>query len=164
MLKYRKANPTDLYKIQGLCYECFGLKQVTLRTEYLVVAEVIETKEIVAVTGILPLDYSQFNGYEIDWTCTKPEYRHKGIITDLLNMCINDLEEDTISVYCSCWHLEDKDKPNLYTPLSSLGFVYLPELKGHKKYIKGYSYTCKNCINKNKDRCICTEDVMILRR
>ena len=43
----------------------------------------IYNNEVVSITGILPLNKSEYDGYEITWTCTKLEHRHKGLIINI---------------------------------------------------------------------------------
>ena len=61
----------------------------------------------------------EYGHLELDWTCARPENRHKGYIQKLFAEMLNGVHE---SIYCSCLCLSDNDKANLHTLMSFLTF------------------------------------------
>lgn len=58
---------------------------------------------LVAMTGLT--SDSEYGHLEIDWTCTHPQYRHKGYMQALFVEILKDAHDD---IYCSCWRLPQK--------------------------------------------------------
>lgn len=83
----RNAIDSDKEQLRVLFKECFGnmaenngaLSWIKGRYK---VAEI--DNRIVAVSGILPIYNSDYNGYEITWTCTTKEYRKQGLQVAIL--------------------------------------------------------------------------------
>ena len=110
---------------------------------------------IISCTGILPLTKSDFNGYEVTWTCTLKEYRHQGFIVSMLAACEKELQEDK-PIYCSCWHLPNKEKANLHNALTQLG--YKEVIHTHVSRMYPHTGECIGCCYKG-DGCYCTGDL-----
>lgn len=116
---------------------------------------------IVSATGIIPSTMSELDGYEVTWTATLPEHRHKGLIRHMLAKSIKDWTNSNIPIYCFCWRLADKDKINLYSVMTSLGFKELAVNTKH--FLKPYYSCCKTCHN-TKETCHCYIDLWVLNR
>ena len=122
MIRY--SNKNDIEQIKELLYSCFGEMVAGGGYEriesgrYLVYEE---DGKIVALTGFCFDD--EFRGIQITWTCTHPDYRHKGIMQKLFDRLLQTTDED---VYCSCWHIGDNDV-NLHTLMQMYGFTRVVE-------------------------------------
>ena len=113
---FRKTTENDRVQLEKLFQECFGdmaKKNGALswiEGRYVVAElhtdctskEVNFPPKIVAVSGILGLEHSDYNGYEITWTCTTKEYRKQGLVVEILKRCENELPDDEIPLYCDC--------------------------------------------------------------
>ena len=160
---YRKSINNDYKELKELFESCFGKMAENggalswIENRYMV-CEIDE--KIISCTGILPLNKSDYNGYEITWTCTYPDFRHKGYIIDMLSLCEDELK-DNIPIYCDCWHFENKEFANLHNALSSIGFKKVID----KRIIRGYPHSleCKGCPYK-KENCICFGDLYMKKR
>lgn len=166
-IQIRQATETDKEEIKNLIVKCFGrypIKKNALdNIDKYVVAElhthftanIPTTKEIIAISGIVEPEYSNYQGYEVTWTCTAPEYRKKGLIVEILKKCEELLPKDHIPIYCECWRIRD-NKINL-------DFV-MKHLKFHKVadniicYSNIYSKQCLLC-NNNSSGCYCFDDL-----
>lgn len=161
---FRKSVKKDYEQLENLFEISFGkiaefggaLNEIEGR--YIVA---IDNERIVSCTGILPIEKSDYNGYEVTWTCTLPEYRHKGLIVKMLNEEINKLPNNNINLYCDCWHLNNKDKANLHNALSQIGFKLCIESRIKRAY--PHSFECKGCLF-SKENCKCSGDLYILKR
>lgn len=154
----RKSTDKDYEQIKALLKESFGdmaehcgaLDWVDNR--YMVA---VVNNQIVACTGILPLHKSDFNGYEITWTCTTKEFRHNGLIVKMLDACERELK-DSKPIYCSCWHLTNKDKANLHNALTRLGFEEV--IHSHVVRVHPHIDMCNYCCYSSAG-CKCTGDL-----
>lgn len=68
----RDVKDSDIIELYNLFKSCFRVNEISLTSKYKVV---IEDDKIVAVSGILPVSESNYQGYEIDWTCCHAAYR-----------------------------------------------------------------------------------------
>lgn len=155
----RNAIDSDKCQVDFLLESIFGddLDSYNLsRDEYwghYVVAE--KSGEIVAVTGILPPEKSNFVGYEINWTCTKPEFRHKGLCKSLLELEIKETLPDNVPLFCEAWRI-GSGLANLHGVLTSLGFRQVSE----NWWSSSDSQTCCfACPMKQGEHCICHTDI-----
>jgi hypothetical protein len=113
--------------------------------------------KLVAMTGLA--DDGEYYSMQVDWTCTLPEYRHKGYMQELFEVMLKDVKED---VYCSCWRLPCNDKVNLHTLMDLFGFEEVIHSKNHWKV----PHNCtainkKNCIDYTGECCECYEDLFL---
>jgi N-acetylglutamate synthase-like GNAT family acetyltransferase len=81
----RKSRTSDKKQIEQLIRICFGrctyiehLKNLNGRYYLYFIDD-----KLVAMSGINP--DSEYPSSEIDWTCTHPDYRHKGIMQELFS-------------------------------------------------------------------------------
>ena len=161
---FRKSTTNDLDQIQNLLRLCFGkfpekngaLEDIENR--YMVA---IYNNEIVAITGILPLQKSEYDGYEITWTCTRPEHRHKGLIINMQKECEKLLPDDNKDIFCSCWRIRDNEDINMKNVMKSLG--YCVKTKSHKKNQSPFNKYCNNCVNFSFT-CYCVDDLYYKKR
>ena len=119
----------------------------------------IINEKIVAITGILPVKKSGFSGYEVAYTVTHPDHRGKGLITRMLKELIDDLPDDGVPVFASCWRIQGDI--NLHHAMDTLGFELLH--KARINYIFPYYKECINC-PRAQIKCTCSEDLYILCR
>ena len=155
-LTYKFSTSKDITQIDNLLKLCFGDRSkygalYNIKGRYLLA---YSDKELIAMTGICDKTMSEFDGYEIDWTCCHPDYRKQGIITDMLSALLKDKYD---KIYCSCLCEPYKDKPNLHTIMTQLGFTYIQ--KGHKTFNRIYDDVCNDCNFKKGKDCKCREDL-----
>lgn len=160
----RNAKESDREELQELFRSCFGriaeingsLEPVDSRYKV-----AIENDKIVAVSGILPVEQSNYQGYEITWTCSDYSYRCKGYITAILRDCLQELPDDKIPVYCSCWRVQSNPFINMIYVMNRLGFKEVT--RNRINYVHGHTKECVDCIYES-DNCFCCEDLWILQR
>lgn len=143
----RLSRETDKYKINellGLSFgdrnHCGSLDNLTGR--YLLA---FLDDKLVGMTGLI---YSeQYKGYEVDWTCTHPDYRCKGIMHELFSRLCSLTDE---IMNCSCWRQQDKDRINLNSLMRDFGFkeVMKPRVTWDSRYNcecgrTGYKFVAK---------------------
>ena len=157
----RLSTEKDFEEIKHLVELCFGNR---LSCGYLsnldgrYFLKIVDGK-IVAMSG-LNSDIPYGNGVGIDLTCTHPDYRHCGYMHELFEKMIPLADCD---IYCSCWHLENKDKPELYSLMRDFSFECM---KVAYKIGKSGECNCLNamdCVN-YKINCTCQEDLYIRKR
>lgn len=154
-LEYRKSTEIDRNKIDTIMHICFGdgyqdISLNEINNRYLLA---FDNDKLIAMTGLC--ESLEYVGKEIDWTCILPEYRGRGIITNMIREVIKDCQDD---IYCSCWRLIGDDKVNLDYAMQELGFVCV--VKDHKKYDNMYHQVCLGCV-KRYDGCKCCEDLYL---
>lgn len=149
----------DKDDIEKLITLCFGERVHSgvldnLNGRYLLV---FEENKLIAMTG---LSYSEiYQGYEIDWTCTHPQYQHKGVMHVLFERVCSLTDED---IYCSCWRLENKENANLHALMRDFGFKEV--IRNRASFDSRYN--CKSartyCVYaKDKTHCMCYEDLWL---
>ena len=159
--------PKHLDAVKSLLTESFGgiaesrgaLDKNILKYYKLVLDEDV----LVSLTGIVPSDYSVFDGYEVSWTCTSPKYRNGGICTELLRKCILELPDDGIPVFCDCWRFPGC-QINLLGPMLNNGFrLLVPEAS---VFSTKFSKICKSCPYEHRGEfgCKCYTDIWKLER
>ena len=160
----RNVCDSDKEELRQLFKSCFGrIAEINgslepLESRYKVA---IEDNRIVAVSGILPVEQSNYQGYEITWTCCDEKYRGKGYITTILRECLKELPNDNIPLYCSCWRIKSNQAINMIHVMESLGFKEL--YKNRLNYVHNHTKECLGCLYDTKD-CFCCEDLWILFR
>lgn len=157
---FRKVTESDIEQIKALLFKCFGEmaeKRGALKClEKYLVAE--DNGKIIAISGIVNKSDSLYNGYEIAWTCCEEEYRHKGIVTNILKRCIEKLPNDGAPLYCDCWRVNFNDKINLHSTMKNLGMKLF--FVNVAAYNKDYTAVCKTCPYRNdSERCHCVVDL-----
>lgn len=160
----RNAKETDKAELQELFRSCFGriaeingsLEPIDSRYKI-----AIEDDKIVAVSGILPVEQSSYQGYEITWTCCDTKYRGRGYITAILRECLKELPDDEIPLYCSCWRVQSNPFINMIHVMQSLGFEEVS--RNRLNYIHKHSKECVGCLY-NIEGCFCCEDLWMLKR
>lgn len=155
----RKSKESDIGNVQELMCLCFGdhngaepYENITDRY-YLY----FDGDNLVAMSGVT--SNSEYGHLEIDWTCTHPEYRHKGYIQALFKEMLNDVHED---VYCSCWRVSNKNKANLYTIMSLFGFEEV--IPGRVHWKTPHTCFCNykgECVYYTDIDCECYEDLFL---
>ena len=118
-------------------------------------------KKIIAVSGIVPPEKSIFDGYEISWTCTNPNYRKQGLITTILNICEKQLPNDGIPLYCDCWRIGNNSDINLVSVMKYLGMHEVVRSREFYKY--PFCKSCNYCLYA-KDGCFCYVDLYMKER
>ena len=160
----RNAEKSDKDELQELFRSCFGrIAEMNGSLDYIVsrYKVAIEDNKIVAVSGILPVEQSNYQGYEITWTCSDYDYRGKGYITTILRDCLQELPDDKIPVYCSCWRVQSNPFINMIYVMNSLGFREV--FKNRLNYVHKHTKECIDCVY-DSDNCFCCEDLWILER
>ena len=118
--------------------------------------------KLVAMTGLYYIeDYKHF---EIDWTCTHPSYRGRGIMHELFNRICNLTDEP---IYCSCWREPNKDVINLYSLMVAFNFKEV--MKPRVTWDSRYNCDCGKtgfCVaqkreNETRQPCRCYEDLWV---
>lgn len=163
----RISKEEDKEQINELLMLCFGDRSQfgcleNLKGRYLLA---YDNNKLIGITGLY---YNQeLKRYEIDWTGTHPEYRHKGIMHELFKRICNFTDED---IYCSCWRHQDKDRINLYSIMRDFGFkeVVKPIMTHDSVYncICGKSGYCvvQKITDGKREHCRCYEDLYLRER
>ena len=117
-----------------------------------------EGSTLLAMTGLM---YSkEYRNFEVDWTCTHPDYRHKGYMQELFKEMLKDID---VPVYCSCWRAPDKDRVNLHTIMFLFGFEEVIHSRVHWKV----HHNCFliqdgcSCTHYTDADCNCYEDLFL---
>ena len=164
MYIFRKSTPADKAELEKLFKKNFGLFAINngalnpTKNRYWI-AEY--NNKIVAATGILPIKKSEYNGYEITWTCTNIKHRKKGLIVTMLQKAEAELPKDYKPLYCSCWRLKDNKEINLSSVMKHLGMHCLIKERMKLKY--PHNRSCSECIYAQKG-CYCYCDLYIKER
>ncbi len=125
-----------------------------------------DNDKLAAMTGITW--NSEYGGNEIEWTCTHPKYRKRGIMSELFRRICELTDED---IYCSCLRLCGHRKVNLHAIMKAFNFKLV------KKNDKVWS-TSSNCnsgktkycsLQKShmedkrlvREKCMCHEDMYV---
>lgn len=157
----RKSKKNDKNIINELFMTCYGydwnfISPLTdLEDRYYLLFN--DDKTLIAMTGLCYSD--EYEALEIDWTCTHPDYRHKGYMQMLFREMLKNIKEN---VYCSCWRLSTKEVPNLNTLMVLFGFEKVIDHRHHWQapYNCHCSETCKFGRGEN---CDCYEDLYLRR-
>ena len=149
-IRYRRNTASDAEAITALLNECFGYTAMTgarARVDSYLLA--FDGDQLIALTGIL--DYTDYNGYEVGWTCCKEGYRGLGIATTLLSMELMRIG-NTEDVYCEAW--STNNIPHLKHALVNNGFVVQQEI-GRRQQDRYKS--CKMCAYRDESgSCRCS--------
>ena len=153
----RLSRNDDKEQIRILMRLCFGERKEdkvfdNLQGRYLLA---FENGQLIGMTGLYYSD--EYKAYEMDWTCTRPEYRHKGIMHELFRRICSFTDED---IYCSCWRLNGNEQVNLHSLMRDFGFKEV--VRNRVSWQRPYN--CKDdfyCVNCSGDECRCYEDLYI---
>ena len=154
----RLSKESDKQQIQQLIETCFGDR---LNKKYLDNLDgryyVIELdNKIVAMTGLC--NNTKFkDGVEIDWTCTHPDFRNRGLMHKLFTKIINLTNKN---IYCSCWKLPEKDYVELGSLMKSFSFNCISEAYITCDLSKCKFNNKKGCAN-YRPNCKCQEDLYL---
>ena len=155
----KKSTTDDKELVQQLMQLCFGDNNKIEPYENLEDRYYLLFKDntLVAMTGLTSA--SEYGRLEIDWTCTHPEHRHNGYMKELFTKMLNGVQEP---VYCSCWRLSNKNKPNLYTLMCLFDFEEFIQTRVHWKVPHNcfckYASDCPYCTGIG---CECYEDLYL---
>ena len=168
----RFSTEEDKEQIRELIRLCFGNRDhcnalENLKGRYLLAFD--EEDSLLGMTGLIWEE--EFNAYGVDWTCTHPEHRKKGIMHELFKRICSLTDED---IYCSCWRQPDKENINLYSLMRDFGFEEV--IKNRVTWDS--CHNCKSgrlgvCIAQKshmehgkiiKEPCRCYEDLYLRRR
>ena len=154
----RYSRKSDEEEIKDLLYKSFG-EMVEIEGAYEGIDKgrylcAVIYGEIAAITGICFDD--EFSGYQLTWSCTKPEYRRKGIMSKLIERLIAVTDED---IYCSCWRIGDNKNINLYMPMKKNHFEKIIS----NTLTHNVNHNCdskKDCPYRTKS-CFCANDLYL---
>ncbi len=171
----RKAKESDREGISAVFKECFGemaeneggldwiegrYMVAEERTEYMDMYRHVSTR-IVAVSGVIPPEQSDYNGYEVSWTGTLPEYRKRGLIVEILKKCEAGLPNDHIPLYCDCWRLANEKDVHLISVMKHLEMREV--IHDRIRRIYPNNKTCNGCIY-GSDGCKCLGSLFVKER
>ena len=151
----------DETNIRVLVHKCFGSADVSDSVKNLVGRYVVAVLDgrIIAITGLrFNEDYNRF---ELDYTCTDPNYRGKGVMRKLFTRLMHLTDEE---LYCSKKVINGVENDDMDLILKSFGFKLV--MKDRVKYSS--KFNCKkSCISggcafsKYTSSCDCSEDLYI---
>ena len=155
----RLSTIKDEKAIEKLMNICFGKREPdkvfkNLQGRYLLV---FEDDKLVGMTGLYWSD--EYNAFEMDWTCTHPEYRKQGIMHELFKRICNYTDE---KIYCSCWRFGGNEKINLYSLMKDFGFeeVLRPRVAYRCGVNCSVDFICQGRNDKGLN-CYCYEDLYV---
>lgn len=157
--KFRYSTSNDSVAIMKLLHSCFGFVPSnngalnSLTNRYYLAFDMSD--RLVAITGMMSIAQSDFNGYQLDWTCTDYKHQGKGLQTYMITTLLKDLPPNS-KVYVSAWRLPENGYPNLHNILTRLNFKvvqndYIMHLNHHSKYCTGCTRSehctfCTECL------------------
>lgn len=160
-ITYRRNTQEDTLQIQKLFSNCFGDRSDNKWGYEISVGRYLcafDGDRLVGFTGIL--SKSNYNGYEVDWSCVDIEYRGQGIMTELLSQELIRIGYDK-DVYCSCWAVGVGSDINLRNAMDTLGFkLVVPKRITYDSRVQRFCKT--GCVNYHYD-CKCREDLYLRR-
>lgn len=161
---YRHSTRDDEKKICELLKVCFGEFAIESGALSNIDGKYMMAEfdgELVAITGILPLERSSYNGYEITWTCTLPQHRKHGLICKMLSQCEKSLPDDGKPLYCECWRFDGNENPNLGSVMKHMGMREL--VRTDWQWLAPHRKECNTCVYR-KDTCRCYNDLYYKER
>ncbi len=119
----------------------------------------ISIKEIREIHNKIVLSYdTYFDGAEIDWTCCHPDYRCRGIISDMLGIVLKSAKND---VYCKRLRTYQNEYANLHSIMIKYGFTCVK--RNYKEFHISNDIICEICPYKNDNiACVCYEDLYVM--
>ena len=157
----RLSTEQDSAEIEMLLDSCFGAMSLKDFKENICDRYLLAfiDNRLVGMTGLY--FNKDYNGFEVDWTCTHPDYRKKGIMHKLFKRICALTDED---IYCSCWGMRGKDI-NLKSVMYDFGFN--PVVRNRVTW--NLRYNCRSgrngdCIMSHEwANCSCYEDLYLRR-
>lgn len=157
MIKMRYSTEADLSIIKELIENRFGFREsayTDLDKRYLLM---FKDGKLIGITGCNPSP--SYRGYEIDWTCLLESEEGHGYITKMISEAIKGLDDKDI--YCSCWHMPERDVVNLHHAMDALGFECCVPCR--VRYCAEH-FDCSDTCQRYKGKgCNCWEDLYIRR-
>lgn len=152
-LNIRMSIETDINGIDELVQSCFGKRDDAVKDiagRYLLA---FDGDRLVAMTGLSSISDTGYD-YEVDWTCTHPDYQGNGIMTYLLNRVVEGCDS---SIAYLAWRRNDEEA-QVANVLKRCGF----KLKC-RAYKERHNASCRS-----KQKCIyystcgsCYEDLYV---
>lgn len=167
MLEYRKSRESDIQELTELVMKCFGNRErhgvfKNLNNRYTVCIDTY-TNKIVGMSGLDSND-DYIGGPELGYSCVDPEYRKLGIMTNLIGQIIEEAKAKNCKrIYCSGWHLPNKEYANLHSILTKYEFslVVPSRCTWRQNYNCNLTSNPENkayCVN-SSNVCSCKEDL-----
>ncbi len=158
---FKKSTHRDIPDIADLLLESFG--GMAIQADALSNVDggyvlLFDDNKLVAMSGILPLSESDFDGYEITFTCTLASERNKGYMSRLFEYMLNDFDilHPGEPLYVCAWNRFGK--AFLDSILHKYGFTLV-----RSDYISrdsAYSKVCSCCLYDVMD-CKCCDDLYL---
>lgn len=158
-MEIRRSTLSDIHKIERLVLTCFGVREEPYTHVDGAYYLLFEGDVLVAMTGLV--SDTGYDGLEVWWACTLPEYRHKGYMQALFAEMLKDVREN---VYCSCWRVADNERVNMHTLMGMFGFecVLRPRVAFMSPHNCSYRSSVE-CVNYGGVGCHCYEDLYLRR-
>lgn len=157
-IKYRRNTENDAAAIRALIDECFGYTKKTCpRIPVDAYLLAFDGEELVAITGILTDNNTDYIGGEIGWTCCKKSHRGHGIITYMINLELNRVGPE-MTVYCECW--ATGKVAHVKSAMAANGFRIDMETRRRRSDL--YK-SCETCVYKSEGG-LCSCSVLLYRR
>lgn len=156
---FRWSSEADSEEVINLLKLCFGNRIGTNAYEHIpgrYLCCIIDGR-IVAITGLC--FWSEFGKLEIGWTCTHPDYRHRGLMHELFRRIVSTTDED---IYCSCWKIGDNERVNLQSLMDSFGFkLAMSNLQNRNSKVFCEQKSKENCPYYSENGCRCSNDLYL---
>lgn len=157
----RKSRNNDKSQLRALFRENFGNMAermgalLNLSDRYYVA---LYEGKIISVTGIIGPEKSDYQGYEITWTCTTRQHRQNGLVSHMLRQAIDDLPKDDLPIYCSCWRIKS-DPINMKYVMNSIHMERCMTDIARRSAV--HTVDCRSCPYYEKE-CSCVNDLYVL--
>ena len=157
----RRSCAEDTWQIQRLIYNCFGdrnNKDPFSGIEDGRYRVAVHNGLVIAMTGIS--NSSDYNGWEVDWTCTDQQYRGQGIMHALFKEELACVPVD-VDVYCSCWAVGEDAHIHLKYLMQDFGFEEVLHARVSWVSTDHDDICYRGCIMRKGERCTCREDLYV---
>lgn len=116
----RFSTKEDREQIRELTMLCFGDRDhcnilENLHGRYILAFD--DENVLLAMTGLIWSE--EYKGYEVNWTCTHPDFQKKGIMHELFKRICSLVDQN---IYCSCWRKSENENINLHGLMKDFGF------------------------------------------
>ena len=158
---FRKSTYKDIPDIADLLLESFGGMAIHANALSNVDGRYVllfDDNKLVAMSGVLPLSESDFDGYEITFTCTLASERNKGYMSRLFEYMLNDFDISYLGkpLYICAWNRSDR--AFLDSILCKNGFSLVrPDYISRNS---AYSKICSCCLYDTMN-CKCCDDLYL---
>ena len=161
-IRFRRSTRDDKRQMEFVFNQYFGKRPIDgvfsdLDNRYIVACEK-DTGDIVGFAGVISPEFSEFQGYEIDWSCVLPEYHNTSLLMNLLLEVTKNCDRD---VYCESWRVDGAPETDLLSQLKKIGFKQIVE--AYRLADSSYSSACLTC-NIKKRPCQCCYDLYVLKK